>query len=115
MQVDQILNQRKRKGVLEYLVRWRGFGKEEDSWEPGKNLSNCAAAMAAYIKLTVGGFMSHGSNFSGTSVRNRSKSRPLFHLYTHRLLSVVRCTFGHKIPPNSCRFLHLIIKVRTVC
>ncbi|XP_046340435.2 chromobox protein homolog 2-like [Haliotis rufescens] len=73
-EVDQILNQRKRKGVLEYLVRWRGFGKEEDSWEPGKNLSNCAAAMAAYIKLTAPAKTQKKSSKSRSRSRSRSRS-----------------------------------------
>ena len=47
-QVDKILQQRKRKGVLEYLVRWRGYGAENDSWEPGKNLKDCAEKIKAF-------------------------------------------------------------------
>ncbi|XP_046545026.1 chromo domain-containing protein cec-3-like [Haliotis rubra] len=74
-EVDQILNQRKRKGVVEYLVRWRGFGKEEDSWEPLKNLANCAAAMAAYVKLTAPSKTQKKSTKSRSRSRSRSTSR----------------------------------------
>jgi Integrase zinc binding domain/Chromo (CHRromatin Organisation MOdifier) domain/RNase H-like domain found in reverse transcriptase/Integrase core domain len=38
--VESILDKRKRKGVTEYLVRWKGCDKDEDTWEPTKHL-NC--------------------------------------------------------------------------
>ncbi len=30
--IDRILKTRVRRGVTEYLVRWKGFGKKDDSW-----------------------------------------------------------------------------------
>ena len=30
--IDKILNKRVRRGILEYLVRWRGISKDFDSW-----------------------------------------------------------------------------------
>ncbi|CAF90278.1 unnamed protein product, partial [Tetraodon nigroviridis] len=42
LQVERILDKRKNKrGRVEYLVRWRGYGSEGDTWEPEGNLSSC--------------------------------------------------------------------------
>lgn len=30
-----------KKGKMEYLVRWRGYGSEGDTWEPESHLSTC--------------------------------------------------------------------------
>jgi RNase H-like domain found in reverse transcriptase/Reverse transcriptase (RNA-dependent DNA polymerase)/Integrase zinc binding domain/Chromo (CHRromatin Organisation MOdifier) domain len=37
-EVEQVIGKRLNKGVTEYLVRWSGYGKESDSWEPISNL-----------------------------------------------------------------------------
>lgn len=40
--MERILDKRKnKKGKVEYLVRWRGYGSEGDTWEPEGNLSTC--------------------------------------------------------------------------
>ena len=38
--VEKILNIRKVRGVVKYLVQWKGFIAEHDSWEKEKNLEN---------------------------------------------------------------------------
>nr|KAG5712176.1 hypothetical protein BaRGS_014526 [Batillaria attramentaria] len=47
-QVDQILEQRKRKGKLEYLIRWQGFGEENDTWEPASSVSHLSKVLKAF-------------------------------------------------------------------
>jgi len=38
--VEKILNKRKVRGVEKYLVQWKGFTVEHDSWEKKGNLEN---------------------------------------------------------------------------
>lgn len=41
-QVERILDSRRtRKGKVEYLVRWRGYSSDGDTWEPESHLSTC--------------------------------------------------------------------------
>lgn len=40
--MERIVDKRKnKKGKVEYLVRWRGYGSEGDTWEPETHLSTC--------------------------------------------------------------------------
>ena len=38
--VDKILRHRGIEGAREYLVRWRDYGAEADTWEPEKNFED---------------------------------------------------------------------------
>lgn len=51
-EVDYLLDKRIRRlgrgKRVEYLVRWTGYGPEDDTWEPLSNLSGAQEAIAAY-------------------------------------------------------------------
>ncbi|KNZ78045.1 Testis-specific chromodomain protein Y 2, partial [Termitomyces sp. J132] len=38
-EVDEILDSRIVRSQLQYLVRWKGYRPEDDTWEPQKNLN----------------------------------------------------------------------------
>merc|ERR1711874_671942 len=41
-QVEKILDEReKKKGKIEYLVQWLGWGPKYNTWEPEENLEGC--------------------------------------------------------------------------
>ena len=39
-EVEKILNKKKMRGVEKYLIRWKGFMAEGDTWERRENLKN---------------------------------------------------------------------------
>lgn len=47
--VEKIIDERKRRGVLEYLIRWKGCKPTSDTWEPSTQL-NCSDAIAKFQK-----------------------------------------------------------------
>jgi hypothetical protein len=48
-EVDQILDKRIKKGRTEYLVKWKGYSNEENTWEPTQNL-HCPDKIREYHK-----------------------------------------------------------------
>jgi len=48
--VEQILNKRKVRGKDKYLVRWKGFTAESDTWEGRENLKNTQEAIKKFKK-----------------------------------------------------------------
>ena len=49
--VDKILQHRVRGKTTYYLVRWKGFTRDHDTWEPEKNLKNAKGKLKEYKEL----------------------------------------------------------------
>lgn len=49
-EVETILDSRLYRGKLQYLVRWKGYGPEENSWEPEANLKNAKTMITKFHK-----------------------------------------------------------------
>lgn len=48
-EVEQILNHKNKKSKRLFLVRWKGYGPNEDTWEPESNLC-CPEILNAYLE-----------------------------------------------------------------
>lgn len=48
-EVEKVMNQRKKGGKKEYLIRWKGCKSSEDTWEPEDGIS-CPELIAAFLK-----------------------------------------------------------------
>uniref|UniRef100_A0A0R3S0J4 Chromo domain-containing protein n=1 Tax=Elaeophora elaphi TaxID=1147741 RepID=A0A0R3S0J4_9BILA len=49
-EVDHILNVAAIDGEIKYQVRWKGYGSDEDSWEPEENLETARRILDEYIE-----------------------------------------------------------------
>jgi hypothetical protein len=47
-EVEEVLDSRYRYKKLQYLVKWKGFGNEENTWEPEANLEHAQAAIKKF-------------------------------------------------------------------
>jgi len=47
-EVEKVLNKKKIRGVKKYLIRWKGFTAEGDTWERRENLKNAEEALADF-------------------------------------------------------------------
>jgi hypothetical protein len=49
-EVEEVLNSRMRGRRFEYLVKWKGYTDEHNTWEPASNLTNSKEAVTKYHK-----------------------------------------------------------------
>jgi hypothetical protein len=53
-EVEKLLDRRVVRGKEQFLVRWRGYGPFDDTWEPRENLSNAPEALKAFERRSPG-------------------------------------------------------------
>ena len=54
--MEDIIDRRRTAKGIEYLIRWKGYGSEEDSWEPIAHLKNAPDALRSYHqRISSGG------------------------------------------------------------
>ena len=49
--VEGIIGKRCRKGVTQYLVRWKGYGAENDTWEPEINVQHLTQELRKFNQM----------------------------------------------------------------
>ncbi|XP_066570156.1 chromodomain Y-like protein 2 [Amia ocellicauda] len=87
-EVERIVDKRKnKKGKWEYLIRWKGYGSNEDTWEPEHHLLHCEEFIDEFNGLHIhkdkrskAGKQSGAPRFfsrgvSGEAVRGRGEPR----------------------------------------
>ena len=47
-EVEQILDSRKYRNQLQYLVKWQGYDHGHNSWEPMANLTHCSELLRTF-------------------------------------------------------------------
>ena len=50
-EVEKVLQHCKRGKTTQYLVRWKGFTRDHDSWESERNLNNAKEKINEYLEL----------------------------------------------------------------
>ncbi len=55
LEVERLVGRRQVRGQeAQYLVRWKGFGAHEDTWEPLSKLGNCRRLVRLYDQKNSG-------------------------------------------------------------
>jgi hypothetical protein len=49
-EIEKVLNIRKTRKRLQWLVKWLGYRNEHNTWEPKQNLTHCEKAVREFYK-----------------------------------------------------------------
>ncbi|TIC91053.1 Transposon Tf2-6 polyprotein [Colletotrichum higginsianum] len=80
-EVERIIDHRNENGHDEYLIKWKGYGHEDNSWEPVKNLQHSQQALQQYHEkdsrdLAPQNLTPHPENSSRTPRRHPRRRDP---------------------------------------
>jgi Chromo (CHRromatin Organisation MOdifier) domain len=50
-EIEEIHNSRRRQGRLEFLVHWKGYPDEDNTWKPEKHLENAPQVVKQFYDL----------------------------------------------------------------
>lgn len=53
-EIDRIVRSRKKGRSVEYLVRWAGYGPEEDSWLQASDLAHAPDILSDFLSTQSG-------------------------------------------------------------
>ena len=47
-EVEAIIDHKREKGTWWYLIKWKGYGPESNTWEPRQNITHAEKILKAY-------------------------------------------------------------------
>lgn len=74
-EVEMILSQRTRRGRREYLVQWKGFGDDHNTWEPEGSLKGCGERLSEFLDTVAHNDGQPTSLLPEQRVTRRTRSR----------------------------------------
>jgi len=69
-EVENILEKRNIYGYDEFLIRWKNYGPEDDTWEPRENLDNC-------IEILDNFELNYAIKMSGNIIKEPKKEKTI--------------------------------------
>jgi hypothetical protein len=70
-EVEEIRGKRIHRGKVQYLVKWVGYGEEDNTWEPVEHLVNSETAVNEYENI----IQKKESSNSSTGINQEGKSQ----------------------------------------